>query len=221
MPSFTRNRLAKRRGTSPPASFSLIDKAALASTVVALPAWFVTPELRPGALLLCLAGVLLAVLLARGYLAAREPILLILHIGWWLALAVFMFGGSVLYEGILSVHPSHGLTTRAIGTMTVAVMTWASLGHTGRAITADGWVVAAYAFVNAGLRFGWRLRWPANGIHTCSPLGVHFGVPPSSCSPRYARPCGATCQGLNGHPRRASQLFSSPMKFRPPLDAAI
>jgi uncharacterized protein involved in response to NO len=153
VPSFTRNWLVKRGGTSLPASFDPIDKAALATTAVAMATWAVLPGSLPGGLLLCLAGVLLAFRLARwrGYLTVREPILLILHIGYgWLALALLMLGGSVLHEGVPISTALHALTAGAIGTMTLAVMTRASLGHTGREITADWWVIAVYASLNAG-----------------------------------------------------------------------
>jgi uncharacterized protein involved in response to NO len=42
------------------------------------------------------------------------------------------------------------LTAGAIGTMTLAVMTRAILGHTGRALTADAGTVAIYILINAG-----------------------------------------------------------------------
>ena len=44
----------------------------------------------------------------------------------------------------------HAVTSGAFGTMTLAVMTRAALGHTGRALTADGWTVAVYVLVNLG-----------------------------------------------------------------------
>ncbi|SFJ55585.1 NnrS family protein [Aerobium aerolatum] len=164
VPSFTRNWLAKRRVTSLPASFGLIDKAALLTTIVALAAWVVIPASLSAGLLLCLAAALLAVRLARwrGHLTVREPILLILHIGYgWLALALFMLGGSAWYDETPVSAALHALTTGAIGTMTLAVMTRASLGHTGRAITADGWTIAAYLLVNAGAVF--RVAAPLTG----------------------------------------------------------
>ena len=153
VPSFTRNWLAKRRERSLPASFDLIDKAALVMTVVAMATWVVLPQSLPGGLLLCLAALLLAVRLARwrGHLTVREPILLILHIGYgWLVFALFMLGGSALHEGIPVSAALHALTAGAIGTMTLAVMTRASLGHTGREITAHRWTITTYVFVNAG-----------------------------------------------------------------------
>jgi uncharacterized protein involved in response to NO len=44
----------------------------------------------------------------------------------------------------------HVLTTGAVGTMTLAIMSRASLGHTGRSRHADLATVAIYALVNLG-----------------------------------------------------------------------
>jgi uncharacterized protein involved in response to NO len=44
----------------------------------------------------------------------------------------------------------HALTTGAIGTMTLAVMTRAIRGHTGRDLTAGAATIAIYVLVNAG-----------------------------------------------------------------------
>ncbi len=43
----------------------------------------------------------------------------------------------------------HALTTGAVGTMTLAVMTRASRGHTGRPLTADGLSVGIYLCITA------------------------------------------------------------------------
>ena len=69
----------------------------------------------------------------------REPLLLILHVGYgWLVIGLVLLG----LNGLLNVLPTtaalHALTVGAIGTMTLAVMTRASLGHTGRPLVA-GW----------------------------------------------------------------------------------
>jgi uncharacterized protein involved in response to NO len=47
----------------------------------------------------------------------------------------------------------HALTVGAIGTMTLAVMTRATLGHTGRALTAGRGTLAIYACVSLGALF--------------------------------------------------------------------
>ena len=153
VPSFTRNWLVKRGETRLPASFGPVDRTALATTALAVAAWVVMPESMAAGVLLCLAGALLALRLARwrGDLTLREPILMILHVGYgWLALALLTLGGSALTDALPGSAALHALTAGAVGTMTLAVMTRASLGHTGREITADHWVVAAYAMLNAG-----------------------------------------------------------------------
>ncbi|WP_127600152.1 NnrS family protein [Nitratireductor alexandrii] len=153
VPSFTRNWLARNGDGRLPASFGIVDKAALAATVAAVAAWVAVPDLLASGGLLVLAGTLLAVRLARwrGDLAIREPIVLVLHLGYgWLAAAVFLLGAAILAPGLPASAAVHALTAGAVGTMTLAVMTRASLGHTGRAIEADGWTLAIYAAVSAG-----------------------------------------------------------------------
>ena len=154
VPSFTRNWLVKQGSASLPASFGLPDKAALAATALALVAWTAIPDRIVTGILLAISGTLLLVRMARwqGLRTLGEPIVAILHAGYlWLATALALSGASILTAG--SVPPGaalHALTAGAVGTMTLAVMTRASLGHTGRAIEADGWTVAIYVLVTTG-----------------------------------------------------------------------
>ncbi|WP_235679112.1 NnrS family protein [Aquibium microcysteis] len=152
VPSFTRNWLVRAGAASLPASFGRLDKAALAATGLALVLWVAAPDGPATAALMALAGALLLVRLVRwrGYRTGAEPIVLILHLGYlWLAAAFLLFGASLagLLPGTAALH---ALTAGAIGTMTLAVMTRASLGHTGRAIVADRTVQAMYALVTLG-----------------------------------------------------------------------
>jgi uncharacterized protein involved in response to NO len=156
VPSFTRNWLVKRGETRLPASFGALDKAALAATAVGVAAWVALPDSTFASALLCVAGLLLMARLARwqGRLAVREPIVLILHVGYaWLGVALLLLGGSVIFDTLPESAALHALTAGAIGTMTLAVMTRASLGHTGRDIVADRPVMAAYAAVTVGAVF--------------------------------------------------------------------
>lgn len=152
VPSFTRNFLARTGIVSLPTSFGRLDKAALAATGLALALWVAAPEQSLTAAGMTLAGALLLVRLARwrGHRMLGEPIVLILHLGYlWLASAFLLFGASIV--GLLPQSSAlHALTAGAIGTMTLAVMTRASLGHTGRAIVADRSIQAIYALVTAG-----------------------------------------------------------------------
>lgn len=152
VPSFTRNWLVKQGGTNLPASFGMLDKAALATTATACMAWIAVPDAAFAGFALILAGGLLGARLARwrAHRTAVEPIVLILHVGYgWLAVALALLGLASV-AGMPESAALHALTAGAIGTMTLAVMTRASLGHTGREIVADRSVVASYVAITAG-----------------------------------------------------------------------
>jgi uncharacterized protein involved in response to NO len=109
--------------------------------------------------LLVAAGLALAARLARwrGAATVSEPLLFVLHLGYaWLALGLILLGLEV---------PAalHALTVGAVGTMTLAVMTRATLGHTGRALVADRATVAIYALVTLAVLL--RLASPFAGAH--------------------------------------------------------
>lgn len=153
VPSFTRNWLARERAANLPASFGLVDKAALVATGVGMAAWVAAAESPITGALLTAAGCLLALRLARwrGIRTISESILFVLHVGYgWLAAALVLLGLSILLPAVPPSAALHALTAGAVGTMTLAVMTRASLGHTGRAIVADRYVVAMYLLVTAG-----------------------------------------------------------------------
>jgi uncharacterized protein involved in response to NO len=151
-PSFTTNWLKARGAARLPASFDRLDRAALAVTGLALVAWLALMEGTIPGLLLLAAAAGLAVRLARwrGRAVVGEPLLLVLHLGYaWLALGLALLGLAAL--GVVPRAAAlHALTAGAFGTMTLAVMTRATLGHTGRALTADGWTSAIFALVNLG-----------------------------------------------------------------------
>lgn len=153
VPSFTRNWLAKQKVDNLPSSFGRLDTVALAATAMGGLAWVAWPDSIFTGVLLIVAGVLLGARLARwrGFATGREPIILVLHLGYaWLALALALIGAAVLVPALPPSAALHALTAGAIGTMTLAVMTRASLGHTGRPIVADGAMLAIYGLVTLG-----------------------------------------------------------------------
>src|ERR1700737_3699613 len=80
---------------------------------------------------------------------ARAPLLFILHLGYaWLALGSALLGMTTLGLDVPQSAAIHALTAGAIGTMTLAVMTRATRGHTGRVLSADGDTVVIYLLVN-------------------------------------------------------------------------
>ena len=151
IPSFTRNWLAKQHpDLPPPAAFDHFDRVVLALTALALTLWVFAPEgaVTPWAALA--AGLALGVRLARWHGAAtlREPLVWVLHLGYgWLALG-FLLLALDRFEPLLPPTAAlHALTAGAIGTMTLAVMTRASLGHTGRPLVAGRGTTTIYGLV--------------------------------------------------------------------------
>jgi uncharacterized protein involved in response to NO len=154
IPSFTRNWLAKHGATTGlPKQPGRFDMATLATTALALIVWTVAPEAQATAILLLAAGALQAARLGRwsGLRAARDPLVFILHISYaWLPIGLVLLGASIVLPAIPASGAVHALAAGAMASMTLAVMTRATLGHTGRPLHADGWTVTIYALVTAG-----------------------------------------------------------------------
>ncbi|MFQ5623344.1 MAG: NnrS family protein, partial [Paracoccaceae bacterium] len=157
-PSFTRNWLARRGAARLPAPFGRLDAVALALGGAALLAWVIAPEFAPFRLLFLLAALGHAVRLARwrGHRTLAEPLVTILHVGYaFVPLGFLVLGaGGLLPGGPGPLHVPHAWTAGAVGVMTLAVMTRASLGHSGRALSATVPIIAIYAAaaLAAGLR---------------------------------------------------------------------
>lgn len=151
IPSFTRNWLAKNRpGALLPAPFGFVDRVALGTTAAALSAWVTAPQAAVAPWLELAAGIALGVRLSRWRAKAtlREPLLWALHLGYgWLAGGFLLLAVSSLTAALPQSGALHALTAGAIGTMILAVMTRASLGHTGRALTAGPGTTAIYALI--------------------------------------------------------------------------
>jgi uncharacterized protein involved in response to NO len=151
VPSFTRNWLAKRQIENLPAAPGAIDRAALGVLHVGLFTWVFLPEFQPVGVILLLGAALNLWRLLRwcGAATAAEPLLLVLHVGYgWLVLGVALLGFAVIDAHLPQSAAIHALTAGTIGTMTLAVMTRATLGHTGRALAADRATIAIYLLVN-------------------------------------------------------------------------
>jgi len=140
-PSFTRNWLAKRETSVLPTPFGAYDKICLLALVAAFVVWIVAPDTWVAGALLVIAAAGHAVRLARWrpWLVVREPLLIVLHVGYgWLVLSLMLMGAASL--GLAGIEPTsalHALAVGAVGTMTLGVMARATLGHTGGALTAD------------------------------------------------------------------------------------
>jgi uncharacterized protein involved in response to NO len=152
IPNFTRNWLRLHGATRMPAEHGLVDGASIAILIVALTAWVVAPQNSVTGIGLIVAGTLAVLRLARwqGQQTLREPLLWSLHLGYaWVPVGILLLGAGLFVPALPASAGVHALTAGAIGSMTLAVMTRATLGHSGRALTADRWTAAIYLLVAA------------------------------------------------------------------------
>lgn len=149
IPSFTRNYLARRGAQRLPRPLGRIDHAALLAAVLAGLAWAILPDGWPTALLAVAAAILHAWRLAgwQGQQTWREPLLLVLHIAYSFIPLGFLCVAAAALEVVSPASALHVLTVGVIGLTTLAVMTRASRGHTGRPLTASWSTTAAYACI--------------------------------------------------------------------------
>lgn len=151
VPSFTRNWLVKAGVSELPAPFDRFDKLALAAGVLALLGWTLKPESPLVGYLCLLAAALHIARLTRwqGHRTTREPLLLVLHVGYlWIPVSLALFAGTALAPGLFPASLGiHALTAGAIATMTLAVMTRAIRGHTGRELTSDAFNTLVFVVI--------------------------------------------------------------------------
>lgn len=151
VPSFTRNWLAQHNPGRLPVAFNRTDIAIVALTAIALASWAGFGAVLPAGVLFAAVSVAQTWRLARwaGWRTARDPLVLILH----LAYAFIPLGFAAMAAAIFLADTSaqnaamHIWTVGAVGGMTLAVMTRASLGHTGRPLRAGRATVVLYAAV--------------------------------------------------------------------------
>jgi uncharacterized protein involved in response to NO len=159
-PSFTHSWLLRTGSPALPASFGAADVIGLLASGLALLSWIAAPGAKVTALLFLVATAALVVRLGRweGIRIWREPLLLVLHVGYGFVPLGFLLGAvAILVPGSLGGTAAlHAWTVGAVGLMTLGVMTRATRGHTGRALTASPVTVTIYGAMMAAalLRIG-------------------------------------------------------------------
>jgi uncharacterized protein involved in response to NO len=173
VPSFTRNWLAKRDPVHRPAPATNADRAVVGLTGLATAAWTVEPGHPVTGALAAAAAVGNCWRLARwqGHRTWREPLLLVLHVGYaWLALGLALIALAALGDVAPHTAALHALTAGAMGVMPAAVMTRATLGHTGRALTAGTGTAAVFGAIT--LAAALRVAAPMTGVWYLDVLGA-------------------------------------------------
>lgn len=150
VPSFTRNWLVRRGpGRMPVPPMQRFDKLALVALLVALVVWVALPGHVLTGTLLAVAGALHVVRLGRwaGHRTLAEPLVAVLHLGYaFLPLGALALASEILAPGLFGMAAAQHLWMGgAAGLMTLAVMTRATLGHTGQDLTAGPGTIGIYA----------------------------------------------------------------------------
>ena len=167
VPSFTRNWLSKNKAQRFPSPAGIFDKISLVSLVVFVFAQIVIPYHELTSLLALLAGLLHGIRLIRWkvWMTLSEPLIWILHVGYmWLSVALVLIGFAGLTNFVPYASSYHALTIGAFSTMILAVMTRASLGHTGRRLKATLGTTFIYVFITI-----------ASVLRVCEPFLNEYG----------------------------------------------
>lgn len=152
VPSFTRNWMVKRGENHLPASpMQRLDKLSLLLLLGALLSWVALPFHALTGVLLLATGLVHLMRLARwhGHRTFAEPLVTVLHVGYLflplgaLAVSVEVLTGGHARLGVVQ----HLWMGGALGLMTRAVMTRATLGHTGQDLHAGVGTVAIYSLL--------------------------------------------------------------------------
>jgi len=153
-PSFTRNWMVKQGMTKGlPSQPGRFDLFVIGATALAFLAWMTAPAGFLAGGLLVGAALLQAFRLARwgGVRTFSDPLVLILHVGYaWVPIGLLLLGLSAAGTAIPRSAAIHALTAGAMTTMIFAVMTRATLGHTGRELRANIATIALYSLVTVG-----------------------------------------------------------------------
>jgi uncharacterized protein involved in response to NO len=148
VPSFTHNWLTRNNPGRLPNAFSRFDGTTLGLSALALVCWIAEPQSIVAGALLMLAGLLQIARQLRwaGDRTFADRLVLVLHVAYaFVPIGFLLLGAAIIWPSVWPVSAGvHAWTAGAIGLMTLAVMTRASLGHTGQELIASLLTQAIY-----------------------------------------------------------------------------
>ena len=150
IPSFTNNWFGRQKLPRAATSAVALERAAHAASALAVGGWVIAPDAGVTGIAFFVAAAAHALRLAlwRGWRTWTEPLVFVLHVGYsWIPIGFVILACAISFDPVLNSAGLHALSAGAIGTMTLAVMTRATLGHTGRKLHANAGTVALFAAI--------------------------------------------------------------------------
>ncbi len=152
VPAFTLNALRRAGRPVEPKPLPGVDRAAIASLLLVAVVDLAQPGGVAAGLVAAAAALLVALRLSRwhGLRTGHEPLLWVLHLAYALLPLALAARALYLLAGLSwAANWLHLQAAGAIALMVLAVMTRATLGHTGRELTATAMTTAAYLLLLA------------------------------------------------------------------------
>jgi uncharacterized protein involved in response to NO len=147
VPPFTANALRKRGLNVSLRSNSIVERGVILAMLAYVAADLASADSRLVAVVSAIAA-LLHVWRMTGWHSlktAKDPIVWILHVAYlWLPIGLALRVCSLTAGAVWAAHWQHALTAGAAATMILAIMTRASLGHTGRPLVVSPAITTAY-----------------------------------------------------------------------------
>jgi uncharacterized protein involved in response to NO len=152
VPAFTSSALKQQGRDSRLRTSPVVSAAAVSAMVSVLIIDLLLPQSHLAGLVALVAAVAQAARLSQwqSFRTLRLPIVWILHVAYaWLPVGLALKALALLTGWGTLLSWMHALTIGAAATMILAVMTRASLGHTGRALIVNPTIVLAYLLLTA------------------------------------------------------------------------
>lgn len=165
VPAFTANALRRRGAAAEIITRPWLDRLVIALMIMIAIVDAISPSSLASGGLAALAAIAHALRLSgwRGLRTLSEPIVWVLHIAYaWLPIGLALKALSLLLAQSWAAHWPHAFTMGVFGMMILAVMTRASLGHTGRPLVAPPWIAVSYVLVATAVAV--RVLVPAAGL---------------------------------------------------------
>lgn len=154
VPAFTRNALRQSGVDVSLSGNPVVERLVIVTMLAIVVGDLVAPDGFVAAVLAALAALIQARRLIgwQGWRMASKPIVWVLHVAYmWLPIGLAMKAVSLGAGSGWAGFWQHALGIGAAGTMILAVMTRAALGHTGRPLKVHSWITVAYLLLTASV----------------------------------------------------------------------